>query len=61
MPHSKVYVIECPKDTKHWRVRCLYNQEIICHSEDYYSKWNRDRAAKQLGKMTRWRVETTTA
>ena len=48
------FVIECPMGAKHWRIRCRNNNEIICHSEEYYSTWNRNRAAKRLEKLTGW-------
>ena len=50
------YVIECPVESPHWRIRCLNNNEIICASENYYSAWNRNRAAKKLASLTKWDI-----
>lgn len=41
-----------------WRLRAS-NGEVLSSSELYYSKWNAQRAAKKLGKLTQFDIIET--
>ena len=48
-PQTSGLRIEVSGSRKFWRLKRL--QEVLAHSETYYSKWNTKRAANKLGSL----------
>lgn len=52
---NAIDIVARPSD-KHWSIRNANNGEILAHSEEYASKWNRNRAARKLSRLTGWQI-----
>lgn len=48
--------VKAPPDQLHWSI-VAGNGEILAHSEEYSTRWSRDRAAKRLSKLTGWPID----